>query len=186
MGIFALAPLAHRPAHPGRNTRRGTLGRNLPGPRATLAHDRRRRFLPTDHRRDRRSRGRNSRNHTTGFLGVDKRARLSTPQPTADDSNMVVHRHGHSTSLHDSFCCAWVPSCAPVGSSVGAAVPNVAERRASVDRFPSRCRAAIERCIGTIAARGSRRQQALHTGQAAELESHQIRCLREQVVVCTR
>lgn len=59
-GAGALAPLpalAHRPAHPGRSARRGTLGRNLPGPRATLAHGRKRR--PACHRRDRRSRRRN-------------------------------------------------------------------------------------------------------------------------------
>ena len=52
-------PTSARPAHPGRSARRGTLGRNLPGPWATLARDRRRRFLPACHRRDRRSRGRN-------------------------------------------------------------------------------------------------------------------------------
>ena len=54
---WALASwLCARPARTARSGGRGTLGRDLPGPTATLAARRRRRSFPTKHRREPRSR----------------------------------------------------------------------------------------------------------------------------------
>ena len=60
--LAALASrLCARPARTARSGGRGTLGRDLSGPAATLAARRKRRLLPTDHRHDRCSRRRSKR-----------------------------------------------------------------------------------------------------------------------------